>query len=572
MDSTPFDFDPLELDFPALVLQCLAAPAALLASMPTPTPTSWSLDPPGPKELEALKGYFQQEFRKWKISCAAATTAIAEDLTYPPPETLPQTDPQESIRKAEEKAEEQEKRVTLHIMSTYNGWSNIPEAQREFYWKLELARSVQKKQKQVDKLKQVGHTLRQENEDLKGNMLHLNRLQQPREYKIVPPTTIPFDPKLVSYLAEESVVHNKRGVGLNLGDRHSDLNTIVSSSIDRWKSVIISTRPTNTASRNRQPLYRADTGEPEPGANVNTANVSKPQGQAQVEGQVQDRGQTKPSQPQQQQVQQQAQQPQQHAQQLQPQPQPQPHPQYQQVQQQTQHPLPHGLPQQSQLAFQGYAQANTSSEGAQASAINSATVSPADPDANEDDDEDDEDESSDGDADKDGDADEDVDGDSDADADGDAEMEDGSAYNTMASPLPGIPQQQQQHALLAQQQHQRGNQIGAIRTRPTGAQGRFNPLQANNSTGRSVTGGSAIHPARGNNNNMHLMNRSVCGNNSMAALGGVHPQYPNGHMAGIDPSQGGLRVGHSLGNMEEDSQRMSAVPPQGGVREDMYIN
>jgi len=541
MDSTPFDFDPLELDFTALVLQCLEPPAALLASMPTPTPTSWSLDPPGPKELEALKGYFQEAFRKWKISCAAATTAVGEDLAYPPPQTLPKIDPIESIRKAEKKAEDQEKRVAVHIMSTYQGWNNTPPAQRELYWKLELARGVLRKQKQVDKLKDVEHTLRQENENLKAQYQYLSRLQQPREYKIQPPTTIPFDPKLVSYLAEEGVVHNKRGVGLNLGDRHSDLNTIVSRSIDRWKGVILSTRPESIGSLKR----KVDTGEPETGTTVKRANVSTNQVQS------------KPPQPQHQQVQQQAQQPQSQ-------------PQYQQVQQHPQLPLPHGLPQQSQSAYEGFPEANTASEGSQPSTRNSATVSPADPDADDDDD----DESSDGDADKDGEVDEDADGDSEADADADAEMEDGSAYNTMGPPLTGGgASQQQQHALLTQQQHQQANQLGAIHTRPSGAQGGFSPLQTNsNPTARSVTGGSAIHTAGGSNNNMHLMNRAVS-NNNMAGLGGVHQQYLNGHMASIDPGRGGLGVGHSMGNnMDDPSQRMG-VPSQGGVRsENMYTN
>lgn len=543
MDSTPFDFDPLELDFPALVLQCLEAPAALFASMPTRTVASWSLNPPGHNELAALKGYFQEAFRRWKITCAAATTAISEDLVYPPSESLPKPDPIEAIRRAEEKAEEQEKRVGMHIVSTYNGWAGIPEAQREHFWRLELARSVWKKQKQIEKLKGVEHTLRQQNEHLKAQVQSLSRLQHPREFKIVPPTTIPFDPRLVSYLAEESVVHNKGGVGLTLEDRHSDLDTIVSRSIERWKNVVVSTRPENHSSQNPQQASRANTGRPETGATVNTtANVSTNQ----VQRQVQDQGQAKPPQPhplQQQRAQQQAQQPL-------------PPPQH--VQQQAQHPPPQ-LQQVHQQAQQ------------ELRLPNSPTVSPAEQGSAE---YDDDDESSDGEAD------EDADGDSDADADGDAEMDDASAYNsTLAAPPTAFPpqQHQQQHLPLPQQQHQQTNPLGPVRTRPSGTQGRFNPLQSNNPTGRSVTGATNQTLHGGNNNNMHIMGRSVGvgGNDNMAALGGVHPQYlNNAHMGGIGPSQGGGLggVGHTMGIMEEVSQRMGVggVTPQGGGQDGMF--
>src|SRR4051812_46480820 len=97
----PFEFDPLTLDFPALVLQCLEPPPTIFSSTFYPTPTSWSLQPPGGDQFKALENHFQEEFKKWRINCKAATTAVNEDLSYPPPVNFVKVDIKEAIRRSE---------------------------------------------------------------------------------------------------------------------------------------------------------------------------------------------------------------------------------------------------------------------------------------------------------------------------------------------------------------------------------------------------------------------------------------------------------------------------------------
>ncbi|KAI0378996.1 hypothetical protein F5Y04DRAFT_138397 [Hypomontagnella monticulosa] len=241
MNSLPFDFDPLSLDFPALTLQCLQAPPTLFSSTPHPTSTSWSIQPPAQKQFEALKAYFQEEFRKWRVICATATTASHEELTYPPSYTHFPRDVRENVKRAEEAAAALEAQVSEHLQSTYHVWEQLPAQRRTELWGLELARSVGRRQKDLDKLRESQHAIKQENMNLKMQIDQLNRLQQPREFRIVPPATIPIEQSLISYLLDLGT-KGHHGVGLTAEDRHVDLDTIVSRAIERWKTVIVSSR------------------------------------------------------------------------------------------------------------------------------------------------------------------------------------------------------------------------------------------------------------------------------------------------------------------------------------------
>ncbi|KAI1175199.1 hypothetical protein F4777DRAFT_579183 [Nemania sp. FL0916] len=243
MNSLPFDFEPLALDFPALTLQCLQAPPTLFSSTPHPTSTSWSIQPPAQKQYEALKMYFHDEFHKWRVACATATTISAEDLTYPPSETNFPRDMRENVKRAEKAAALLEKQVHEHLQSTYQVWEQLSPQRRSELWGLELARSLGRRQKEIEKLKEAQYATRQENANLKTQIEQLNSLQQPREYRIVPPATLPIEETFMNYLLSLGA-SGVQGVGVTVEERHVDLNTMVSRAIDRWKSVIVSTRST----------------------------------------------------------------------------------------------------------------------------------------------------------------------------------------------------------------------------------------------------------------------------------------------------------------------------------------
>lgn len=269
MGSMPFDFDPLTMNFPALTLQCLRAQPTLFASTQLPTPVSWSTTPPGASQFEALQSFFKEEFRKWRVKCAAATTAQYEDIKYPPSPQLQHLDRREAIERAERSADALEQEASKHLEVAFHAWDELPSERQNELWILELARGIATKQTEIDKLKEAQSGLHQEASSLKIQIEQLNRLQQPREFKLVPPTHIPMNENILFELQDAAVSQGSRGVGLNINDRHSDLSTIVATAIGRWKNVIVSTRASGSGMGAQRPL-----GAPAAASSVTSPTVS----------------------------------------------------------------------------------------------------------------------------------------------------------------------------------------------------------------------------------------------------------------------------------------------------------
>ncbi|TQV98165.1 hypothetical protein V2A60_006161 [Cordyceps javanica] len=250
--SNPFDFDPLSLDFPALTLQCLKPPPTLFSSTQHATSTSWSVQSPGQREFTALEAYFDEAFKAWKITCASATTAVTEELIMLPTGKSA-WNVRDAVQKAERAAVTLEKQVTEHLQSAFAAWQSLPEQRRNELWVLELARGVGRKQKDLDKGKDEQHRLRQENTNLKSQIDQLNRLQQPREFKLLSPTTFHVDRDLIAK-AYGAGVRGAKSIGFDVEDRQFDLATVVARSIGRWKSVITSSRVSSSGMSAQKPL------------------------------------------------------------------------------------------------------------------------------------------------------------------------------------------------------------------------------------------------------------------------------------------------------------------------------
>lgn len=242
MDSMPFDFNPLSLDFPALCLQCLEPPPTLFSSTQHSISTSWSVTPPDHKQNEALSNYFREKLWKWKTSCSATTTASTEEMLYTPSQAGTRQDQASHlVQKAEKAAERLEKQVAEHLSAAYNTWEQLSLQRQQELWVLEMARSVGKKQEQLNSAKVMQQSLRQEIANLKSQIDTINRNQQPKEFTMVPPMTLRLNEKMME-LWDDTATSGGRFAGLNLEDPHSDLGTVVSGTIERWKSVVVSTR------------------------------------------------------------------------------------------------------------------------------------------------------------------------------------------------------------------------------------------------------------------------------------------------------------------------------------------
>ncbi|KAG6007433.1 hypothetical protein E4U21_006022 [Claviceps maximensis] len=240
--SMPFDFDPLALDFPALILQCLQPPPTLFSSTQYPTSTSWSVQLPGEREFNALRAFFDEGFKAWRTSRASAlTAATGEEHIIHTPSSNSQKAGRNTIKRAEKAARDLESSVEQHLQSAYTVWDSLPTQKRQEIWILELARGVGRKHTEIENMKEQQYRLKQENTHLKIQIDQLNRIQQPPEFQLLSPTAISTDRDVVSYAYEQGIKWGKC-VGFDVTDRHVDISTLVTKSIERWKNVIMSTR------------------------------------------------------------------------------------------------------------------------------------------------------------------------------------------------------------------------------------------------------------------------------------------------------------------------------------------
>jgi hypothetical protein len=105
-----------------------------------------------------------------------------------------------------------------------------------------MARSVGRKHKEVQSLKEEKALMSQKIAHLQLQIDQSNRQQQPREFKLTPPLTAPLGPREVTHMLELGFTQGLKAVGLSEDDRHVDLTTVVARTIERWKAVVVSQR------------------------------------------------------------------------------------------------------------------------------------------------------------------------------------------------------------------------------------------------------------------------------------------------------------------------------------------
>jgi hypothetical protein len=131
--SNLFDFDPYALNFPSLCLHMLPAPATLFSPTPFPTAESWSVSPPGQKQLEALNKQVrerllaQQRQRQINHVYPSGTHSNASSAANSPLPTPPLFDPDPQ-------------RLFGHIADAYNHWTHQSERTRQECWQIEVLR------------------------------------------------------------------------------------------------------------------------------------------------------------------------------------------------------------------------------------------------------------------------------------------------------------------------------------------------------------------------------------------------------------------------------------------------
>ncbi|KAG4028362.1 hypothetical protein MFRU_022g00820 [Monilinia fructicola] len=274
-----FDYDPFSLDFPALTLHCLPPPPTLYASTPIPNSASWSILPPDELQFQALRKHFSSEFHRYRISLSIATTAPQDDLSYPPQENFSGLENMNALhQQAEADAQSMEARISEHLHSMFGHWNSLPPNKRTELWTLELARNIGRKSEEITKLKKEKELLQQETAHSKLQVEELSRLQQPREFRIQPPSPLPVDSRLMAELGKMGTTY--KSVGLQLMDRSVHLDTAVERAIGRWKGVVKQARGASSQSgMTAQKPLESNVNEGLPPSNpaqLNTSITSQP--------------------------------------------------------------------------------------------------------------------------------------------------------------------------------------------------------------------------------------------------------------------------------------------------------
>lgn len=145
-----FDFDPYQLNFPALCLKILPAPSTLRSPTPFPTSESWSLSPPGQRQWESL----QRAVKEKLVGYQKVYTGVSgsSPLLTPPP------------------FEVDLNKLKYHLNDAYNHWQSLSDGQRQETWQLEILRSFQNAEEGRKDLQNKLDVTIKENEDLRKEL------------------------------------------------------------------------------------------------------------------------------------------------------------------------------------------------------------------------------------------------------------------------------------------------------------------------------------------------------------------------------------------------------------------
>ena len=131
MDSDPLDSSLFEQTFPTLCLTILDAPPTLFSPAPFPSPTSWSISPPGDAQFDALCRAIRERAKSY-VSTHTQTEQEPDPERYGLPfKNREHVDPDTLIG---------------HVSKSFDGWMALPTATRSEIWQLEVLRCLAKVQ------------------------------------------------------------------------------------------------------------------------------------------------------------------------------------------------------------------------------------------------------------------------------------------------------------------------------------------------------------------------------------------------------------------------------------------
>ncbi|KAF2870354.1 hypothetical protein BDV95DRAFT_496680 [Massariosphaeria phaeospora] len=213
-----FEFDPYTLNFPSLCLRILPPPSTLFAAAPFPTNESWSISPPGQKQLEALNRQVRERLlahqRQKQINQAypSGPPSVASSAADSPLPTPPLFDPDPQ-------------KLFCHIADAFSHWIRQPEQVRHDHWQIEILRSYARANDLRREAELNLENARREIEHLKAN-----------RWTAAPPELSPFSFSLGTETVKEL---GKHGIDF----RNWDYDRL----IDKWRNIVRDTKNASVA-------------------------------------------------------------------------------------------------------------------------------------------------------------------------------------------------------------------------------------------------------------------------------------------------------------------------------------
>ncbi|KAI9799676.1 MAG: hypothetical protein M1825_004411 [Sarcosagium campestre] len=221
--SSTLDFDAFTLTFPALVLQSLSEPPTLFSTQPFPVYGSWSLEPPGLVQYEAVRRHVSDRFDKHHKDKGRQNTNGVSGTNGAEPKNGVTNGVDPTL------VGDEEDRVLAHVSDAFNHWKTIPERQKQETWQLEILRSLSREREKRKRSEMQLEMANLEIEHCRAQVERMSNLQQPREFLRQTPASLP--------IAKEAVreVQSEPGASLEW-----DYDRV----LGKWKEVVQGTRQT----------------------------------------------------------------------------------------------------------------------------------------------------------------------------------------------------------------------------------------------------------------------------------------------------------------------------------------
>ena len=177
----------------------------------------------------------------------------------------------------DQQAQQEQEKVMKHITSAFNHWKAVPEKQRQETWRLEVLRAYAREQDKQKVTTRLLEQAEQEVHQLRGQVDQLSKCQQPREFLLFPPTSVPIPQETIKELGK---------AGLDFAALDYD------KLVDKWKLVIQRHRKSNPGMAAQKPLPDTTTTTLARTRNFSAPHSAAAAGGAMVNGHTSLRGPT----------------------------------------------------------------------------------------------------------------------------------------------------------------------------------------------------------------------------------------------------------------------------------------